>query len=77
MKKGDKIGIIFLDSVSFLTQRKIEKIVNDDELYNKTSLIFLVFSSIKNNFISIMSHQFKLYSVTQLGHWTLFVYEKK
>lgn len=77
MKKGEKIGIVFLDSVSFISNKKLQNIVRDDKEYNSYSFIFLVFSTIKNNFISVMSQEFKLYSVTQLGHWTLFVYEKK
>ncbi len=77
MKKGEKIGIVFLDSVSFISNKKLQNIVRDDKEYNSYSFIFIVFSTIKNNFISVMSQEFKLYSATQLGHWTLFVYEKK
>jgi hypothetical protein len=76
MKKGDKIGIIFLDSVSFFSQDNIYEIVNNKKKYDKTPYIFLVFSQLKNNLLFSFKNDYKIDSITQAGSWTLFVYEK-
>ncbi len=76
MKKGDKIGIIFLDSVSFFSQENINEIVKDKKRYEKTPYIFLVFSQLKNNLLYSFKDDYKIDSITQAGSWTLFVYEK-
>lgn len=75
-KKGDKIGLVFLDSVAFLNRETILDIEEDDILYNQVPFIFLVFSSLKNNLLFSLKDEFKIYRVTQSGDWTLFVYEK-
>jgi len=77
MKKGDRIGILFLESVSFLSNEKIQEIVDDDEKYKKTPFIFLVFSSLKNSILYSFKNDFKIDSITQSGDWSLFVFEKK
>ena len=77
MKKGDKIGFVFLDNVSFLSNNYIQDIVDDDIEYKKTPFIFLVFSTLRNNLLYSMKDHFKMVSITQAGKWTLFVFEKK
>ena len=76
-KKGDRIGIVFLDTVCFLSNENIQDIIDEDNLYYKTPFIFLVFSTLRNNLLYSMRNSFKLNSITQAGDWTLFVYERK
>ena len=76
MQKGDRIGILFLDSVSFLNNNEIQEIVNNEKKYEKTPFIFLTFSLLKNNLMFSFKDGYKIDSITQSGDWTLFVYEK-
>lgn len=76
MKPGDRIGIVFLDNVSFISSRNMQIILNDEKKYENTPFIFLVFSSIKNNLISILKQEFTLDEIIKAGDWTLYVYVK-
>ncbi len=76
MQKGDRIGIIFLNTVSFLSNDKIQRIVNDNKQYERTPFIFLSFSALKNSLLYSFKDNYKLDSITQAGDWTLFVFVK-
>ena len=76
MKRGDRIGIIFLNNVSFLSNDNIQNIIKDNKQYKKTPFIFLVFSSLRNNLLVSFKNDYKIDSITQAGDWTLFVFEK-
>ncbi len=76
MKKGNRLGIIVLDSVSFITDNEMNEILNNDYKYNKIPFIFLIFSSLKNSAIYTCKKNLKLDTITHAGYWTLYVYEK-
>ena len=76
MQKGDRIGIIFLNTVSFLSNDKIQKIVNDNKEYDRTPFIFLSFSALRNSLLYSFKDNYRIDSITQAGDWTLFVFEK-
>ncbi len=77
MKKGDRIGIVFLNTVSFLSNEKIQNILDNEHEYRRTPFIFLSFSALKNSILYSLKDDFKMDSFTQAGDWTLFVYTKK
>lgn len=77
IKKGDRIGIVFLNTVSFLSNDKIQSILEDEREYRRTPFIFLSFSSLKNSILYSLKDNYKMDSFTQAGDWTLFVYIKK
>ncbi len=77
IKKGTRIGILILNTVSFFSNENIQDIIIDDDTYKNTPFIFLVFSTLKNNLLYAMKDEFRLDSITHSGDWTLFVYEKK
>lgn len=76
MKKGDRIGILILNSVSFIKNEEMDEIINDYEKYKKIPIIFLIFSAIRNNLIYACKTQLKLDTITSSGDWTLYVYQK-
>ncbi len=76
MKKGDRIGIIFLNTVSFLSNDKIQNIIKDNKEYERTPFIFLTFSALKNSLLYSFKDKYKIDSITQAGDWTLFVFKK-
>lgn len=76
MKRGDRIGIIYLNNVSFLSNENIQEILNNKNLYNKTPFIFLVFSTIKNSLMASFKDNYRIDSITHAGDWTLVVYLK-
>ncbi len=76
MPKGGKAGILYLDGVSFFSNETIQNIIADDYKYNKTSFVFLTFSMLKNSLMYAFKDDFRQDSITQIGDWTLIVYEK-
>ncbi len=76
MKKGDRIGIITLDSVSFLTNHDIVSTLDDNKRYDEAQYIFLVFSALKNSLYYAFKDKYIIDTITQAGSWTLIVYKK-
>ncbi len=76
MKKGERIGIIFLNTVSFISNEQMQIIVSDYEKYNKTPFIFLTFSALRNSLLYSFKNDYKIDSITQSGDWILVVYKK-
>ncbi len=77
MKKGERIGIIFLNNVSFMSNENIKEILSDEKQYKKTPFIFLVFSVIRNSIMYSLKDDYRIDSITYAGDWTLIVFKKK
>lgn len=74
---GQRIGLLFLDNVSFISSKDIKRIASDKNEYEKTSFIFLVFSMLKQNMMYSLKDDYILKTITHAGDWSLYVYEKK
>ncbi len=73
---GDRVGVVFLNTVSFLSNDMIQQILKDDKKLKYTPFVFLVFSAFKNNIMYSLKDTFKVDSITEYGDWTLVVFEK-
>lgn len=73
---GRKIAVIFLDSVSMLSDVQINQIVQDDKLYKKIPQPFLIFSYVKNYLVKKMYSDLKMVKYEQNGDWSLLLFEK-
>lgn len=76
MKKGDRIGIITLNSVSFLSNKDIIDVLDDKKRYEKAQYIFMVFSALKNSLYASFKDKYTIETITQAGSWTLVVFKK-
>ena len=54
----------------------MNEILKDEKKYNKTSFIFLLFSTIRNTTLDTFNNCLELESVDKWGDWTLYVYKK-
>ena len=66
VKKGEKLSIVFLDSVSFINDDKM-----DYAIKNNFPEMFITFSSIRNSLEKFMQKEFKNVAVRHLGAWTV------
>ena len=66
VKKGEKLSIVFLDSVSFIDDSKMEYAIK-----NNFPEMFITFSSIRNSLEKFMQKEFKNVTVLHLGAWTV------
>lgn len=75
---GKKVGILYLNTVSFHNSEEINKIVSDEKKYKTTPLIFLVFSALRNNADYYFEEKdyFTKKEEKQKGEWILKVYER-
>lgn len=76
LQKNQRIGYLFLNTVSFIDEEKINEISTDDKEYNNTHLIYLIFSSLKNNLINLSNKKLMLEEIHSNGDWTLIIYKK-
>lgn len=71
MKKGQSLYLITLDSVSNLQPEQVAAIVKNDSLYEKTPLLFLVFSYVKSEGFNILAKHLQIAHFEVKGNWRL------
>ena len=72
VKSGEKVSIVFLDSVSFFPEIYLK-------MYDTTKLpeMFVTFSKIKNELVKNINDDYKNFKVDTLGSWTVITAIKK
>ena len=75
MKKGQKLYIVDLESVSIFNQDALKKIINDDEKYNKTPFLYLMASYVRNEAMSWADRNFKYLKKEKTGNWVIYCFE--
>jgi len=76
MKSGDKLAIIFLNSVEFLSDVQIYTITSNDKMYKQTPQMYMIFSYIKNRLLKTATKEYKFVKYEQNGDWSIAVFEK-
>ena len=76
-KKGQKLFIVDLESVSFYNQETLNKIASNDELYKKTPFLYLIASYTRNGAMEWANKNYKYLSKKQAGSWMIYCFEKK
>ena len=77
MKKGDKLAIVVLKTVSFFNEKQMKEITSKPTTYYDTPFLFMVFSYVKNNSVAISSKYLKPKQVLETGDWAVIVFEKQ
>ena len=77
LKKGSKIAVIFLNSVSMFSDVQLYTITQNDKYYNSTPQPYMIFSYVKNYLIKKMNEYLKIVKYEQNGNWSMIVFEKK
>lgn len=77
IKKGSKIAVIFLNSVSVFSDVQLYNIAQNDKYYNSTPQPYMIFSYVKNYIIKKMNEDLKIVKYEQNGDWSMIVFEKK
>ena len=57
MKKGEKLFVVDLTTVSFFSPKNLKDIANDSEKYKKTPFLFLISSYIKNSSLKLANEK--------------------
>lgn len=76
MKKGQKVTLILLNSVSMVPPNYLKQIVENDKTYKKTPFLFLVFSHLKNETIKSMIKRFSVITSEIKGDWLCLTFKR-
>ena len=76
IREGKKIAILFLNSVSMLSDVQIFQIANNEKYYKKTPQMYMIFSYVKNFLIKKMNTDLQLIKYEQKGDWSIIIFEK-
>ncbi len=76
LKPGQSIVMVVLNSVAFYSPDNLTLIANNEVLYNKEPLLFLIFSYIKNKTFYEMMNNLAIVKFEQKGNWTLIKFTK-
>lgn len=76
LEAGQSVVIIVLNSVSFINPEALAATAQNQTLYEKQPLLFMVFSYLKNKTFLDMSENLTLTRVEQKGSWTLIKFTK-
>jgi len=76
MKKGEKLFIIDLTSVSFFNSDRLKNISNNENEYNKIPFLYLISSYLKNSAISIAYDRLKFIDKKSNYDWDIYSFVK-
>ena len=76
MKKGDKMYIVELKTVSFFNDERLENIVLDAKTYKRIPFLYLVTSYAKNYSIRISTKELDYKGHYDSGSWRVHLFEK-
>ena len=76
LKKGQSVLVVMLNSVAFYPSNVMMAITADDELYNQTPLLFLVFSHIKTQIFYDLSESLTRIDFRSKGEWAAIKFTK-
>ncbi len=76
LKNGQSVAVVVLNSVSYHAPQSMTKIIENDEMYNKEPLLFLVFSYVRNKTFDEMLKTLPMTGLAQKGNWTVAKFTK-
>lgn len=76
MKKGEKLFIVDLESVSIFSNNALKNLVQDNEKYQKTPFLYLIASYIRNKSLFWAYQNLKFNHRIKKGSWMVYSFEK-
>lgn len=76
LQPGQSVALIILNSVAFHSPEEIKQIAENENLYNKEPLLFMVFSYIKYKTFTELMKTLAITSIAKKGNWTLVKFTK-
>jgi hypothetical protein len=75
IKKGDKLFIVDLESVSLFNEYGIETVLKDEKRYKKTPFLFLIASLNRNEAIKWADSRFVYKDKIKTGAWMVYRFD--
>ncbi len=76
LKKGDRLFVVDLTSVSFFPENIIRQIAADDKIYGTTPLLYIAMSYAKNFTLDKARRELDYVGLYNTGAWRIYVFKK-
>ncbi len=76
LKKGDKLFLVDLTSVSFFPKSIVQQIASNDDIYRTTPLLYLAMSYAKNFILEKAHRELEYVGHYNTGAWRIYVFKK-
>ena len=75
MKKGEKLFVVSLDTVSLFPPENLKRIALDDEKYKKTPFLYLISSFVRNESLAWAYKNLSYVDKREIGSWIVYCFE--
>ena len=76
IKPGQNVFVVMSDSVAIYSPVDVQQIASDDYLYNKTPIMYMIFSYIKNKVFIDLSKSLAVTRYEKMGDWSIVRFTK-
>jgi len=76
VKPGQQVFVVMLDSVSMYSAEDIKRISNDNYLYEKVPIMYLIFSYVKDRVFRDLSKSLAVTRYEKMGDWSVIRFTK-
>ena len=76
MKKGEKLFVVDLESVSLYSQQQLFNLASDDKKYYSIPFLYLIASYSRNKALEWADTRLEYIKKKQTGSWTIYCFEK-
>jgi hypothetical protein len=77
LKSGQKLSIVILKDVAFYSPMQMQVLTKNQQLYNKTPFLFLVFSHLRNQLLQKSLKNLQILRIEEKGSWSIVTFRKK
>lgn len=76
MKKGQKLFVVDLESVSLYSEEQMKNLLSDEKKYNKTPFLFLIASYMRNRTLDWAARNLLYKGKIKTGSWMVYSFMK-
>ena len=76
MKKGQKLFVVDLESVSLYSDEQMKNLLSDEEKYKKTPFLFLIASYMRNKSLDWAARNLLYQGKIKTGSWMVYSFVK-
>lgn len=76
VKPGQSVLVIMMNGVAFYSPTAMKEILNNDTIYEKTPLLFMVFSYVKTQVFVVLSQALAVSRFESKGDWSAIKFTK-
>lgn len=76
MKKGEKVFVADLETVSIYSDENLSNIIKDEKKYKNTPFLYLITSLSRNLAMDKLGYELNYIGKTKIGSWMVYSFQK-